>query len=318
MAEEKEASSEKKAGLSPAQVMASALAAVTAAFLGSTLGVAGTVIGAGVASVVTTVGSELYLRSLRRTRMAAKKTAELLAVAETRQRTKVVPPSGAPRSTHPLIRHQQNAAAQRRQATQLTEVQRPGARWQSPQHADQQPDQQRTRIVHPVAPPLSGATRRIPQPSRDDEKTVFFGKPVPEQEEPPAEAGKPWWKNRWTLIGATSVAAFIVGMLVITGFEAATGSTVSGGEGTTLGRVVGGGSGGHVEPTTPTEVTPETTGAPSAESSAPSTTRTTPTPTSAGQEQSEAPATTTPRTSAPETESEAPESAPTTAPTSPE
>jgi hypothetical protein len=50
------------------QVAASALAAVTAALLGSTMGVAGTVIGAGVASVVSTVGGVLYLRSIQRTR----------------------------------------------------------------------------------------------------------------------------------------------------------------------------------------------------------------------------------------------------------
>ena len=49
------------------QVVAAALAAVTAALLGSTMGVAGTVIGAGLASVVSTVGGALYLRSIQRT-----------------------------------------------------------------------------------------------------------------------------------------------------------------------------------------------------------------------------------------------------------
>jgi hypothetical protein len=50
------------------QVLAGALAAVTAALLGSTMGVAGTVVGAGLASVVSTVGGALYLRSIQRTR----------------------------------------------------------------------------------------------------------------------------------------------------------------------------------------------------------------------------------------------------------
>ncbi|OLF08627.1 hypothetical protein [Actinophytocola xanthii] len=49
------------------QIVAGALAAVTAALLGSTMGVAGTVVGAGLASVVSTVGGALYLRSLERT-----------------------------------------------------------------------------------------------------------------------------------------------------------------------------------------------------------------------------------------------------------
>ncbi|WIY05225.1 hypothetical protein QRX60_15765 [Amycolatopsis mongoliensis] len=70
---------EEKSGLRIAQVMAAALAAVTAALLGSTLGVAGTVAGAGVASVITTVGGELYLRSLQRTRAAALKARQLAA-----------------------------------------------------------------------------------------------------------------------------------------------------------------------------------------------------------------------------------------------
>jgi len=49
------------------QVMSAALAAVTAALLGSTMGLAGTVVGAGLASVVSTVGGALYLRSIQRT-----------------------------------------------------------------------------------------------------------------------------------------------------------------------------------------------------------------------------------------------------------
>lgn len=54
------------------QVLAGALAAITAAVLGSTMGVAGTVIGAGLASVVSTVGGALYLRSIQRTRQGVR------------------------------------------------------------------------------------------------------------------------------------------------------------------------------------------------------------------------------------------------------
>jgi hypothetical protein len=49
------------------QVVASALAAVTAAVLSGAFGVAGTFIGAAIASVVASVGSTLYLASLRNT-----------------------------------------------------------------------------------------------------------------------------------------------------------------------------------------------------------------------------------------------------------
>lgn len=67
MSEEKDTERDKGLGLKTNQVMAGALAAATAAVLGSTLGVAGTVLGATVASLVTTVGSAVYQRSLERT-----------------------------------------------------------------------------------------------------------------------------------------------------------------------------------------------------------------------------------------------------------
>lgn len=58
----------RKTEISGAQVAGGALASVTAAFLGSHLGVAGTVFGAGLTSVVITVGGALYQRSLERTK----------------------------------------------------------------------------------------------------------------------------------------------------------------------------------------------------------------------------------------------------------
>ncbi|MDI2128701.1 hypothetical protein [Yinghuangia seranimata] len=57
----------RRVDLNGTQVAASALAAVSSAFLLSTLGVAGTVIGAAIASVVATVGSAVYVHVFRRT-----------------------------------------------------------------------------------------------------------------------------------------------------------------------------------------------------------------------------------------------------------
>ncbi|MGW4483315.1 hypothetical protein ACWEOE_05695 [Amycolatopsis sp. NPDC004368] len=90
MSQQQEKTSEQgeKKSFRPAQVVATALAAVTAAMLGSTLGVAGTVVGAGVASVITTVGAELYLRSLQRTREAALKARAALVTAGQRRGSK--------------------------------------------------------------------------------------------------------------------------------------------------------------------------------------------------------------------------------------
>lgn len=66
---------EKKSGpdLKPAQIAAGALAAVTAAFLGSQLNVAGTIAGAAVASIISSVGSALYQSSIERTRESVRR-----------------------------------------------------------------------------------------------------------------------------------------------------------------------------------------------------------------------------------------------------
>ena len=56
-----------KPGLSATQIAGGALASMTAAFLGSRLGVAGTVAGAALVSVVIAVGGTVYTSSLRRT-----------------------------------------------------------------------------------------------------------------------------------------------------------------------------------------------------------------------------------------------------------
>lgn len=70
--------------IKPTQVIAAALAAVTAAFLGSRLGVAGTVTGAGIASIVSTVGSALYQHSLDRTSKTLRSKVESARTAEHR------------------------------------------------------------------------------------------------------------------------------------------------------------------------------------------------------------------------------------------
>lgn len=74
-----------RVGMSWMQVGGSALAAVSSAVLLSTLGVAGTVIGAGLGSVVATVGTALYTRTLDASRQhVAVQTAALRRVARAR------------------------------------------------------------------------------------------------------------------------------------------------------------------------------------------------------------------------------------------
>ncbi len=153
------------AGIRFSQVLAGALAAITAAVLGSTMGVAGTVIGAGLASVISTVGGALYLRSIQRTGQGVRSV-----------RDKVVARAGTTR------------------VTLLDEQPRPEA-----QEGDAD----------------AGDGERPPQERR----------------------------LRWPALVAASVLAFAIGMLVITGVEWLRGEPLSGGEGTTIGRIVRDGPG---------------------------------------------------------------------------
>ncbi|MBK1785322.1 hypothetical protein [Prauserella cavernicola] len=201
MAEEKKKEAEEeseKSGLKPVQVIAAALAAVTAAFLGSSLGVYGTVLGAGVISVATTVGSELYLRSLNSTKEATKKAkAKAAAITDARGwQTKV----------------QQRVAVTEQPTVPTTRM--------------PVPDEERTRYL----------------PKPDEEKTVFL--PLPgEDDKSGAGEQRAWWKRRMPLLLATSVVAFVIGMFAVTGFEFATGGSLSGEGRSTVGQLVGNNSG---------------------------------------------------------------------------
>lgn len=66
----------RKTDLNLSRVAAAALAAVTAAVVGSKLGAEGTLIGAGAASVVTTVATALYQSSLDRSRQRVRSLAQ--------------------------------------------------------------------------------------------------------------------------------------------------------------------------------------------------------------------------------------------------
>jgi hypothetical protein len=87
-------------GLSVTQIVASTAAAVTAALIGSRLGVAGTLTGAALASVVSGVGAAVYGRSLLVTRRHMTKALRLVRPAGT---TPATPAATAPgrRPSHP-------------------------------------------------------------------------------------------------------------------------------------------------------------------------------------------------------------------------
>lgn len=212
------------------QVLAGALAAVTAALIGSTMGVAGTVVGAGVASVISTIGGTLYLKSIQRTRESVRTV-----------HAKVVGRSGG--------------------ATVLVTTDDPD-----------------------------------PAPTPGEEVEAEAAEPAGEEpvanDRPPA--GR--WR-RWPVLVATTIAAFALGMVAVTGVEWLRGESLSGDSGTTFGSIVAphqssGGDGDPADPTTTTDPTttppatstePTTTAPPTATSTTPppdesSTTTTTTTP----------------------------------------
>jgi uncharacterized membrane protein YgcG len=101
--------------LTVTQVAAGALAAVSAAVLASFFGVAGTVIGAALVSVVSTVGSALYSASLSRTSEKLRRTREGLANRPAAAPTRELPASGgAPTRELPASLDPRRAPAPRR------------------------------------------------------------------------------------------------------------------------------------------------------------------------------------------------------------
>lgn len=192
--EKRESQKTEKSGLSPAQVVAAALSAVVAAFLCSTLGVYGTVIGAGLLSVVTTVGSELFTKSLERTRKAAR--------AASGRHGRGDPHGGRPDPDRTVY------------------LQAP-TRERSDEYAAAMAAMERTRVLA-----SSGAAEN-------------------------SRARRQWWRRRGPVLAATSALAFVICMLVVTGYEGVTGKALSGDGDTTFTSIVRGGPGSGGEHSSP-------------------------------------------------------------------
>ena len=160
----------RKIDLNLTHVAATALAAVTAAVLGSELGAAGTIIGAAAASVITTVGTALYKASLERSRERVRSLAH---------RTRPLPASQ---------------------------------------------EQSRIERVHPAA---------VTAPLGNEQRTEGV------RQSQAGDRSRRFATLRWGAMVVGALGAFLLAMMVITGFEWASGGTVGGnGKGTTIGRVV--------------------------------------------------------------------------------
>ncbi|WP_405163665.1 hypothetical protein OG203_00645 [Nocardia sp. NBC_01499] len=291
MNEEQKGTTDKKDGIKPSQVTAAALAAVTAAFLGSTLGVAGTVAGAGIASVVSTVGGELYLRSLSKTKAAAQRTKEAaLALTDSNTRQQA-----APVQQPPQMPGQRSRPIPQNWAGRPNDMP-PGVR-QQPPWVQRQPTYHRA--------PGASAGRSV-----DGERTVIIPQLNPQSPGKGTETGEEQAPRRnrlhWPLIIGTSVVGFAIAILAITGFEGVTGKSISGDQVTTVGHLWSGVGGGQPDtpPTTGDETVqptqsrvPTTTTAPN---SSDGNKQPTTSPTKSSTPSTSAPTSSTPSTSAPQ------------------
>ncbi|MEV0081990.1 hypothetical protein [Saccharopolyspora sp. NPDC050642] len=204
---DEEAKKSKKIDLAPSQVAGAALASVTAAFLGSRLGVAGTLIGAGLTSVVITVGGALYQRSFDSAKEKAVHAAAKASALKLRRTT----------VARYVSKKDETVEATRR--IRLA----PGMHWPG---GETVVDEDRTAKIDTDA-----ATRMLNVAEAGQATEVV------EPAKPVADRRKR--HVRWAMVAASCAGVFALSMLIVTGFEGVTGKPLSGGDGgTTLGQVL--------------------------------------------------------------------------------
>ncbi|MFI8993911.1 hypothetical protein [Streptomyces sp. NPDC053542] len=281
----------KRIDLSVAQVAGSALAAAVAAYLAGRLGVYGTVIGAGVVSVVATTGGSIFQHLFRRTGEQVKE-----ATVSTRPRPRRRQELGS-RATAPATGARGAARVRSAPSAGVTMVlptfDRGGTEDEitsvaAATNADATRTLPRTPALDETqlltAPPTADETQVLTASSAADETQVLVPpgaedatRPVPQQDtrtmalrtvaEPPGGASvaetpdeAPEEESR-TLYGTrlrgrrrtwlAALAVFLLAMAGVTAFELATGHDAAGGSGTSVSNFFRSG-GGDSAPTTPT------------------------------------------------------------------
>jgi hypothetical protein len=247
-----------KPTLRPAQVAASTLAAVTGAFLAARIGVYGTVIGVGVISLLSTIGSDFYLRSLDRTKQAAiararHRNGSLMSFSghESEDTTGVAFGAAKPVGDGRTVYEYRVATATEDTPAEPADTEE----WTAETGAlpaDTEEIAAETGALPADTEEIAAETGALPADTEEiaagnaasrPEDTATL--PVPAALvaggdsttiEPPAVA-ESRRRLRWPVIAAGTLAAFALAMMVITGIEALTGSRLSGGEGSTIGTV---------------------------------------------------------------------------------
>ncbi|GCD34320.1 hypothetical protein OEIGOIKO_02050 [Streptomyces chrestomyceticus JCM 4735] len=259
---------EKRLDLSVPQVAGSALAAAVAAFLAGQLGVYGTIIGAGVVSVVATTGGSIFQHLFRRTGEQLKEAATVGTRPKPRRSSGSRRTPGAGSGTGMVLpTFDRQGAEDEITSVAAKDEGRAGDADRTqllPQAGD--PDGDRTRLL-PQADPArasgadAGATDKTQMVPRLDDRTMALGQARPGH--PPAgatavpqradEVSTATYGTRlrgWKRPALAALAIFVLSMGAVTCVEMVTGKDASGSPGTSVGNFFG--SSGHKsEPKTP-------------------------------------------------------------------
>ena len=213
---------ERRIDLSLPQVAGSAVAAVAAAVAASQLGVYGTILGAGVMSVVATTGGSVFQHLFRRTGEQIREVT-VQAKQNGREPGGTAVPSGQPQSSGP-DRAPEGAA----DATTVLPAVDPLA---------MPSGQDATTVLRAV-----GGGQDLTRPMRSVDATRPLTAARPGTDEEFSEATTHGTRFRgWKRSAAGAAAVFALAMGGITTYELVSGNGLSGGHGTTVGSVVRGG-----------------------------------------------------------------------------
>ncbi|GAA2326010.1 hypothetical protein OG879_28150 [Streptomyces caniferus] len=282
---------EKRIDLSIAQVAGSALAAAVAAYLAGRLGVYGTIIGAGVVSVVATTGGSVFQHLFRRTgeqlkeatvttrpkprRSSSTRTRSTAPDGRQAEPTMVLPTfdkDGAEDKVTSVAARTSGTGAARTQLIPRAEQARrrdpaaahPALRTDDPTRLLRTADPEATRALRAVDGSGPGRpTDRTQLVPRLDDRTMALGQAaarppgVPAARHPagpPEELSTATYGTRlrgWKRPTLGALAVFALAMGVVTGTELITGQTPSGAQGTTLSNLTHTGGGGRQQHRTP-------------------------------------------------------------------
>ncbi|MER7989347.1 hypothetical protein ABTY53_27705 [Streptomyces noursei] len=256
---------EKRIDLSLAQVSGSALAAAVAAFLAGQLGVYGTIIGAGVVSVVATTGGTIFQHLFRRTGEQLKEAAVTTRPKPRRDSTTTrsqatTNPMGPAGPTMVLPTFDKHGTEDPVTSVRARDPGPATARTQLIPRAQQPPgpDAEATRLLARPAEQTM-ALGRAAQRNTDADATAVLpeagapGTPVPGSMPPGTEEATATYGTRlrgWKRPALGALAVFVLAMGAVTATELLVGESASGNGGTTIGNLTTGNVAPH-RPSTP-------------------------------------------------------------------